>query len=502
MRYCLSLLGPVCLSQALTSFTLKNMKKHQSYDFEVESIQHNGKGLSHSQGVPTTLPYTLPGQLVRARVTKKKGGKAEARIQQLLRPRPDEVLPFCQHFGQPPTEDGRGCGGCQWQQIPYRAQLKIKQELIESLLKPLLPDLPINPIIPSPQERNYRNKVEMSFGDKNYISDARYLAMRAAGEPLATGAYLGFHVPGSFGTVIDIQRCELIPRPLQLMHETVHQVWPSLGGEPYNSRHHTGFWRHLILRMGLRSGEIMVHLNTTDSHSVDWAPLLKALNEVELDGARLHSVLHSVHTGDAQIVGYETPRVLQGASTIHEEICGLRFEIAPYAFFQTNTYAAEQLYEQIARLARLEDAPRVYDLYSGTGSIGMLLAKRGAREVFGLEEIESAVDNARANAEANGLTNCFFRAGKVEKMLESLLLEAPPDLVIVDPPRAGLHPKVVKRLCALELKQLIYVSCNPGALARDLETLLSVYDVKEVQPVDLFPQTGHMETLVHLALKS
>lgn len=478
------------------------MKKYQSYAFEIDAIQANGKGLSHSENLPTTIGYALPGQQVRARVTKKKRGHAEARIQELLRPRPDEVTPFCAHFGQPPDEQGRGCGGCQWQQIPYTAQLQLKQELIESLLQPLVPELKINPIVPSPQERNYRNKVEMSFGDKNYISDERYLALRAAGESLATGSYLGFHVPGSFGTVIDIQKCELIPEPLQKMHAVVHELWPQLGGEPYNSRHHTGFWRHLILRMGVRTGEIMVHLNTSDSHSVDWAPLLDALNTVKLEGAHLHSVLHSVHTGDAQIVGYETPQLLQGQASIHEEICGLRFEIAPYAFFQTNTLAAEQLYEQIARLAQLENAPRVYDLYSGTGSIGMLLAKRGAKEVYGLEEIESAVDNARANAQANGLNNCFFRAGKVEKLLESLLAEVPPDLVIVDPPRAGLHPKVVKRLAQLRLQQLIYVSCNPAALARDLEELLTVYHVKEVQPVDLFPQTGHMETVVHLALKT
>lgn len=475
------------------------MKKYQTYEFEIKDINHAGKGLAILDDVETLIGPALPGQKVEAWVFKKKREKAEARLISVLKHRPDEIAPTCPHFGQPPTEEGRGCGGCQWQQLPYASQLHLKQEMVSRLLQPLIPDTVINSILPSPQEYGYRNKVELSFGDKTYLSEERYRALRDAKEPLPKGFYLGFHVPGSFGTIVDLHICHLISPTARQVFQALKPVFQELGGEAYSPRFHTGFWRHLILREGFRTGELMVHINTTDEFNPDWQPVLDALQTLNLpEGKRIRSVLHSVHSGSAQIVGWNAPRVLWGDDLIEEELCGLRFEISPYAFFQTNTAAAEQLYGEISRMANLETKPVVYDLYSGTGTIGMVLAQKGAAKVYGLEEIETAVADAKRNALRNQVENCSFETGKVEKLLEQLMESDPPQLVVVDPPRAGLHPKVVKLLNQLPLPQLIYVSCNPSALAKDLEGLQETYRVLEVQPVDLFPQTGHVETVVKL----
>ncbi len=478
------------------------MKKSGTYSFEITGLNPGGKGLAFLDDVETTIGHAIPGQVVEARVVKKKRQKAQARIKSVIQHRPDEVAAFCPHFGQPPTESNTGCGGCQWQQLPYAVQLHLKQNLIQDLLAPLLPRQTIQPIVPSPLESQYRNKVEFSFGDKGFISDERYLALREAKEPMPISFNLGFHTPGSFGTVLDIQACYLISPALRKVYQALHQLIPTLGFPVYSTKSQTGFWRHLILREGFRTGDIMVHLNTTDSHSPDWQPILDVLNALELPNHQIRSVLHSVHTGEAQIVGWNPPTVLQGEALIEEELCDLRFEISPYAFFQTNTLAAEQLYGVIARMADLSQAPVIYDLYSGTGTIGMILAQAGAAQVFGLEEIESAVADARYNADRNGIENCTFQAGKVEALLADLLHGHPPDMAVLDPPRAGLHPKVIKMLLAQQIPQLLYVSCNPAALVRDLESLLEIYQVSEVQPVDMFPQTGHVETVLKLVLKS
>lgn len=476
------------------------MKKYQNYEFDISEINAAGKGLSILDGVETIIPYALPGQRVDAFVHKKKHQHADARLKKVLQPRPDEIKPFCAHFGQPPTPQGQGCGGCSWQQISYQTQLDLKQNMLSKLLADVV-DTPVNLILGSPIDRHYRNKVELSFGDKLYISEEDYLSLKANKTPMPTGSYLGFHVPGSFGTLVDIQTCHLMSEALTQVYHCIREVLPRLGGEVYSPRHHTGFWRHLVLRHGLRSGQIMVHFNTTDQHRVNWEDMIAALLQLKLKDASVHSILHSIHTGDAQIVGWNTPQLLWGEPVISESLCGLNFEISPYAFFQTNTLAAETLYQQIVRMSHLEHAPVVYDLYSGTGSIGMVLARHGASRVYGLEEIVSAVEDAQRNALANGLENCQFMAGKVETLLPELLQQDKPDLIVIDPPRAGLHPKVPNMLAQIAAPQIIYVSCNPAALARDLALLQSHYTVEEIQPVDLFPQTGHLETIVRLERK-
>ncbi len=492
--------------KGLKGKTLKAMKRYQTHIFDVDDVNHAGRGLAVLDGVETTIPYALPGQQVEAFVHKKKQGKADARLQHVIKNREDQVTPFCPHFGQPPTEQtdnnpAQGCGGCSWQQIEYSTQLSLKQGMLQKLLAPVVPEVALNPIMGSPLDRRYRNKVEFSFGDKTYLSDERYKALRAAKEPMPNGFFLGFHVPGSFGTIIDISECHLVSPEAQIVYQALHKLLPQLGAAVYSPRHHTGYWRHLIIRQAFRTGELMIHFNTSDGFTPDWEQVLNVLNSLDLGSVKIRSVLHSVHTGDAQIVGWNAPALLQGDSLIEEELCGLRFDISPYAFFQTNTLAAEKLYEQIVRLSHLENQPVVYDLYSGTGSIGMVLAKHGAARVYGLEEIESAVADATRNAARNQLTNCTFLAGKVEARLQELMNTDKPDLIIIDPPRAGLHPKVPPLLNQLAVPQMIYVSCNPAALARDLELLQNTYRVIEIQPVDLFPQTGHVETIVRLEAK-
>lgn len=482
------------------------MKKYQSYPISIERLDTKGRGIGRYEDRQVMVPYTVPGQVVQAKLVKKRNRRCSAQLQSVMTPRPDEVQPFCAHFGQPPTESGQGCGGCKWQMLPYAAQLALKQDLLQQELAQLDPELLREvsqpAIIPSPQDRNYRNKVEFSFGDKTYISESRYLALRAEKQPLPTGEYLGFHAPGSFGTVIDVTRCHLTSPALQQVYQCIRAQLPHLGGTVYSPKHHTGYWRHLILREGTRTGDLMVHLNTTDTHQPDWSSLVQALQDLNLpEGYRIRSVLHSEHTGDAQIVGYNPPRLLWGESVIEEHICGLRFEISAYAFFQTNTPAAERLYEAVVSLAEVTPDTVIYDLYSGTGTIGMILARQGAKAVYGLEEIESAVTDAQRNATLNGIAHCHFKAGKVEHLLPELFAVTPPDLMIVDPPRAGLHPKAVTMILDNPAPQLIYVSCNPSALARDLALLAPVYQPEVIQAVDLFPQTAHLETIVKLKRK-
>ncbi|PIQ24236.1 23S rRNA (uracil(1939)-C(5))-methyltransferase RlmD [bacterium (Candidatus Blackallbacteria) CG17_big_fil_post_rev_8_21_14_2_50_48_46] len=478
------------------------MKKHEILELEIKGLGPAGQGLAQHKDWQVLVPYAQPGQKVAARILKRRQKKAEARLTEVLETRPDQIKPACAHFGQPPTEAGTGCGGCIWQSASYALQLEWKHQIVTQLLSPLLgPEMQIQPVLPSPQIWGYRNKFELSFGDKIYLSDENYQRFRAAGEPLPRGSYLGFHVPGSFGTLVDITSCQLMPEPLRKLHQLVREVLPALGGEVYSPRFHTGYWRHLVLRHGVRSGDLMLHLNTAAGHAPDWSLLLEKLASFEFPGTQIRSVLHSEHTGDAQIVGYQPVTVLQGEALIQDSLCGLDFEISPYAFFQTNTQAAEVLYTQIQKMAAQVQARTIYDLYSGTGTIGMVLSGQ-AEQVFGIEEIESAVADAKKNAARNQIQNCHFQAGKVEHLLPELIEKHPADLVIIDPPRAGLHPKALKTLLQLQAPALIYVSCNPAALARDLETLLPLYQVEAIQPVDLFPQTGHIETILSLRLKN
>lgn len=481
------------------------MKKYETLELNISELGPGGQGIAYQGDWQVQVPYALPGQKVTARILKRRQKKAEGRLQSVVEPRPDQIQAACKHFGQPPTENseglGNGCGGCAWQQADYALQLQWKHQIVSGLLRPLLDErIEIPAVLPSPRPLGYRNKFELSFGDKIYLSDERYLALRQAKEPLPRGDYLGFHVPGSFGTLVDVHQCELMPPGLQALYKIVRQVWPQLGGEVYSPRFHTGYWRHVVLRQGMRTGELMLHLNTAAGHHPDWQILLEALQAFDLPGHQIRSVIHSQHTGDAQIVGYQPVQILQGEACISDALCGLRFEISPYAFFQTNTEAAELLYQQVQRLASGFQARTIYDLYSGTGTIGMVLSGQ-AEQVFGIEEIASAVQDARANAERNGIQNCKFESGKVEALLPELIATHPADLVIIDPPRAGLHPKALKTLLELKAPALIYVSCNPSALARDLADLLTIYQVAAIQPVDLFPQTGHVETVVALKLK-
>lgn len=481
------------------------MKKNETLELTITDLGPAGQGVAQHGDWQVQVPYALPGQTVTARILKRRQKKAEGRLKSVVAPRPDQIQAACPHFGQPPSENseglGNGCGGCAWQQADYALQLQWKHQIVSGLLRPLLGEcVEIPAVLPSPRSLGYRNKFELSFGDKIYLSDERYLALREAKEPLPRGDYLGFHVPGSFGTLVDVHKCELMPAGLQALYKIVRQVWPQLGGEVYSPRFHTGYWRHLVLRQGMRTGELMLHLNTAAGHSPDWQILLEALKDFDLPEHQIRTVIHSEHTGDAQIVGYQPVTILQGDAKISDRLCGLTFEISPYAFFQTNTEAAEVLYQQIQRLASHFQAKTIYDLYSGTGTIGMVLSSQ-AEHVFGIEEIASAVTDARANAERNQIQNCSFEAGKVEALLPELIAQHPADLVVIDPPRAGLHPKALKTLLELQAPALIYVSCNPSALARDLVDLLTLYQVEAIQPVDLFPQTGHVETVVALRLK-
>lgn len=480
------------------------MKVGDICELVIEQVMPGGAGQARLGEKWVSVRGTVPGQRIQARISRKRKGQLDAQLVQVLQPTDGEIQPKCDHFGQPPDGQKRGCGGCSWQQLSYEAQLQLKHQMVAGLLQPLrdvyasLPTLPA--VLPSPQVWGYRNKIEFSFSDKTFMPAEQYQQIRQQGSPMPTGFYLGFHAPQAFASVIDIQRCHLISPAAAKLYHAAREVFPRFMRGPYSPFHHQGYWRQLVIREGFNTGQLMVHFGTTSDPDMDWAPLLQAFAACDLEGKELRSVMHTPFDGVAQIMGPTEPVVLQGQAFIEEQLLGLRFRISPQAFFQTNTQAAEVLYRQILNLLDDTGPGAVYDLYSGTGTIAQLMAAHGHGPVYAIEEVASAVADAQANAAYNQLTNCAFWQGKVEKLLPQLMAEVPPKAVILDPPRAGLHPHVVDLLRTQRPASIIYVSCNPVALVRDLHALLAegLYQVKAWQPVDLFPHTAHVETIVQL----
>ncbi|MDY6951414.1 MAG: 23S rRNA (uracil(1939)-C(5))-methyltransferase RlmD [Thermodesulfobacteriota bacterium] len=457
------------------------VKKGQILELKIEKLIFGGRGLAWVDGFAIFVEKAVPGDEVRARVFRKKKNHAEARVLALLQPSPFRIAPPCPYSGF--------CGGCPWQFLDYEKQLAFKTEQVVESLEHIgqLRDVPVHPAIPSEREFGYRNKMEFSF------SDRRWLLPEELSQPeISKGFALGLHVPGSFHKVLDIDACLLQPPLGNKILGEVRRYTRQSGIPPYGLKSHRGFWRFLMLRYSPSYDNWMVNIVTSEEQTPWVAPLSRWLCE---KFENVISVVNNVNTRRAAIAVGERERVLAGQPVVRDRIGGFEFEISANSFFQTNTAGAECLYGVAKDYARLTGKESVLDLYSGTGTIAIFLAD-GASKIVGVEISETAVEDAKKNCQKNQIDNCQFMCLDIRKGLH--LFKEKTDVMIVDPPRAGMHPDVVNAVCQQRPARIVYVSCNPATLARDLATLKAFYRVAEVQPVDMFPHTHHIECVARL----
>ncbi len=449
--------------------------KGEELELSIESLAYGGNGVARHDGFVVFVRGGLPGDRVRARVTKVKRGFAEGFASALLEPGPDRVEAPCRHFGT--------CGGCRFQDLAYEVQLAQKAQQVRDALVRIgrIADPPLEPIMPATSIYGYRNKLEYSF---------------TAG---ADGVELGFHRAGRWDEVIDIEECLLTTDVGNAIRLAVRAWAREEGLEPYDQATGEGYLRHLVVREGRNTGQALVVLVTAPGDRFEAGYLVDVLRRFP----EVRSIHWAINDTPAEQTNLPT-RLLWGEEAIEEEIMGLRFRVRPSAFLQTNTEMAEQLYGLAREFAGLTGSENVFDLYCGTGTIGLALAP-DAGTVWGLEISEEAVACAIENAELNGVENAQFFAGNVGQTIEELVEKAgAPDVVVVDPPRAGLAGKALRRTGALAAQRIVYVSCNPTTLASDLQVLRDDhgYELVRCRPVDMFPHTPHVESVALLTRTS
>ena len=452
------------------------MKKGEIYEGIIEKVDFPNKGYVNIDGEKVIVKNGIPGQKVRFMINKKRSGRAEGRLLEILENSTLEVRePVCKIFP--------ACGGCMYQTMSYEEQLKMKETQVKRLLQEAVgigTDLHWEGIHGSPIEFGYRNKMEFSFGDE--YKDG----------PLS----LGLHKKGSTYDVLTASDCKLVHPDMTAILSSVLDFFTELGAVHYKKMQHTGYLRHLLLRRGVTSGEILVHVITTNQAEYDYAPLVSRLLALPLEG-KIVGIMHIINDSLSDVVQSDETRLLYGQDYFYETLLGLRFKISTFSFFQPNSLAAEVLYSIVRDYIGDTKDKEVFDLYSGTGTIAQLLASV-AKEVIGVEIVEEAVEAAKVNAALNGLTNCRFIAGDVLKVLDNLTEK--PDMIILDPPRDGIHPKALPKILAYGVENIVYISCKPTSLARDLPAFLAAgYEVQRSCSVDQFCETVHVETVVLLS---
>jgi 23S rRNA (uracil1939-C5)-methyltransferase len=460
------------------------IKRGQEFDVEISDIAFGGRGLVKIDGFTLFVDQAVPGDRVKARVFRKKRSYAEARAVEILTPSPDRVQAPCPYSGY--------CGGCKWQFLSYAKQLEYKRRHVAESLQhiALIEGVPVHATIPSDPVFGYRNKMEFS------TSDRRWLLPAELGQGIDTSFALGLHVPGTFNKVLDIDACLLQP---DLGNTLLNEIKAELKASDlpvYGLKSHEGFWRFVMVRHSVARDEWMVNLITKTEAMGHLKPMAEGLMARH---AEVVAVVNNITTRKSGVAIGEYELPLAGANQIQDEIGGHTFNISANSFFQTNTRGAGRLYDQVMAYAGLTGSEKVVDLYCGTGTIAICLADR-AREVVGFEIVESAVADAEANCLLNGIDNCRFVLGDIRHSLAALA--ETPDLLVIDPPRVGMHKDVVKQVLALAPPKIVYVSCNPATLARDLGMMKEAYEVLEVQPVDMFPHTFHIEAVALLELGS
>ena len=469
------------------------MKKGQICEGYVEQLDFPNKGVLSCEDEKVVVKNVLPGQKISFMITKKRKGKAEGRLLDILENAPYEIPSACPHFGV--------CGGCAYQTLPYDKQLELKKGQVRKLLTPVfakqalldgeaeLTDEYVNHIFEgikgSPVQSAYRNKMEFSFGDE--VKDG----------PLS----LGMHKRGSFYDIVSVRECQLVDEDYRKILSTTLDYFTQKGTSYYHRMRHEGYLRHLLVRKAQKTGEILIALITTTQEEQDLQPYVDALLALPLQG-KITGVLHTKNDSVADVVQSDETVLLYGQDYFYEELLGLKFKISQFSFFQTNSLGAEVLYETAREfLGDISDDGRndktVFDLYSGTGTIAQLLAPVAGR-VIGVEIVEEAVKAARENAKLNNLNNCEFIAGDVLKVIGDI--KEKPDFIVLDPPRDGIHPKALQHIIDYQVDRIVYISCKPTSLARDLDIMIEQgYRMERVVAIDQFPGTGHVETVCLLS---
>ena len=460
-------------------------------DITITGIAAEGKALTRIDDMVVFVPYCVPGDIVDLQVTKKKHSFMEARVERIVKPSEERCEAVCKHYGV--------CGGCKWQILPYPAQLRYKQQQVTDNLtrigKVKLPE--ISPILGSKHIYAYRNKLEFTFADRKWLS---WDEIHAAGglDQIDNSYGLGFHITNCFDKVLDIEECHLMPDINNRIRNGIRRFARDHAMTFYNEHTHQGQLRTLILRAN-HKGEIMLILSFGEPLDDNGFALLEWLHS---EFPEIVSLQYVVNTKYNDTIGDLDIQVFFGADHIMEEMEGLQFKVGPKSFYQTNTEQAYELYKVARQFAELTGEELVFDLYTGTGTIANFVAKQ-AKQVIGIEYVPEAIEDAKVNAKINLLNNTIFFAGDTKDILnEDFIAQyGRPDVIITDPPRAGMHEDVVKTILFAEPKRIVYVSCNPATQARDLALLDEKYEVTKVQPVDMFPHTQHVENVVQLKLK-
>lgn len=460
-------------------------KKPLLENIEIQKIAAEGKSIAYVDEKVLFVPNTVPGDIVDVQVTRKRKSFLEGFV---VRTRKESILrtqPFCPHFGI--------CGGCKWQNLPYEKQTEFKQqEIIDNLKRIGKVELQnIHPIIGSAHTQYYRNKLEFTFSDKRFLTREE---IGQATDITRTPA-AGFHVPGLFDKVVDIETCYLQGSPSNEIRNFIKQYAIERDLTFYNIREQHGFLRTLIIRTA-STGEVMVILAFGEEDQTERKNLLDALiNEFPQITSLMYVINEKQNDSltDQEIICYK------GRDHIFEEMEGLKFKIGPKSFYQTNSEQAYNLYSKTRELAGLNGNETVYDLYTGTGTIANFIARQ-AQKVIGIEYVPEAIEDAKVNSELNGIANTLFYAGDMKDVLNSdfIARHGHPDVIITDPPRAGMHPDVVQTILNAAPERIVYVSCNSATQARDLQLMDTAYKVMAVQPVDMFPHTHHVENIVLL----
>lgn len=452
------------------------MKKGQVLEGVIKEVVFPNKGIVEVENETKTVIVKngVPGQKVRFSINKIRKGKCEGRLLEVIEKSPVEVEPSCPHFGI--------CGGCTYQNLDYPTQLAMKEKQVKDLVDSVCQNYEFEGIKGSPRQFAYRNKMEFSFGDE--VKDG----------PLA----LGMHKRGSFYDIVTVDQCEIVDADYNKILACVLEYFKETDLSFYHKLSHQGYLRHLLVRKGQKTGEILIDLVTSTQSVPSLEGLKDRLLELELEG-RIVGLLNTLNDSLADVVQNDETKILYGQDYFYEELLGLKFKISPFSFFQTNSLGAEVLYETARCYVGETKDKVIFDLYSGTGTIAQMLAPV-AKKVIGIEIVEEAVKAAKVNAALNNLDNCEFIAGDVLKAID--LVKEKPDLIVLDPPRDGIHPKALLKIIDFGVDRMVYISCKPTSLVRDLEVLQGRgYEVVKVVGVDMFPGTGHVETVALLTRK-
>jgi len=451
---------------------------------DITGLAFGGKGIARLDGLAVFVERAVPGDKARIRITRKKRNYAEARLEEILAPSADRVAAPCRYSGI--------CGGCTWQFLRYEKQLEYKRQHVAESLEHIgaITGVPVHATLASPAMFGYRNKMEFT------CTDRRWLLPEEMGQPGAENDFaIGLHVPGTFHKVIDIAECLLQPAAGNRILEAIRGFIRSSGLPVYGLRSHTGFWRFVMLRNSAANGGWMVNIITAFE---DRAMVTTLAERLTAAFPEVVSVVNNVTARHAGVAVGEFEQAVMGTPFIRDAIGRFEFDVSANSFFQTNTRGAALLYRTVLEYAGLEGQETVLDLYSGTGTIPIFISGH-CREVVGIEIIASSVADAERNCRLNGVSNCRFIRGDILEGLSGVAVR--PQVMIIDPPRVGMAKEVVQQVLAMGPGRIVYVSCNPATLARDLVLLKEGYAVREVQPIDMFPHTFHVESVVRLERK-